>query len=39
MRRTRVHFDFRGQVCLSKRLPEDGLVVGRARVVIFRDRD
>jgi len=39
MRCTSVHFDFRGQVCLSKRLLEDGLLVGRARVVIFRDRD
>jgi len=37
MRGTGVHFDFRGQVCLGKRLLEDGLVAGRARVVIFRD--
>ena len=37
MRGTSVHFDFRGQVCLGKRLLENGLVVGRARVVIFRD--
>ena len=37
MRGTSVHFDFRGQVCLGKRLLENGFVVGRARVVIFRD--
>ena len=37
MRSTSVHFDFGGQVCLGKRLFENGFAVGRARVVIFRD--
>ena len=37
MRGARVYFDFRGQVGLGKRLLKNGLVFGRARVVIFRN--
>ncbi len=39
MRGALVHFDFRGQVGLGKRLFENGLVVGRPLVIVFRDRD
>jgi hypothetical protein len=39
MRGASVHFDLGGQVRLGECFLEDGLVVGRSRVVICRDRD